>query len=249
MYREYILNTGITGDDDNPTFSIQPPQVIYAFRVISVNFIQNWDSSNTTNNKIMFAEAGDSSPRTATIPTGTYHSSSITGAVAAALTAVGTQTYTCAYNEVTRRLIIATTGAKQFKILGGSRGSTSFLQLGIMKGSETGFGTSFTMANPLNLSASQPILLSSRTLQTGNGITYVSGINSDMNVLACISPDNYNDVVSWTNPSDKMFSTSGEISLNTIDIQLVDSATLQQLRTSAPIVVIIGVFDDPSDIV
>ncbi|KAI9096671.1 hypothetical protein DFS34DRAFT_594570 [Phlyctochytrium arcticum] len=103
------------------------------------------------------------------------------------------------------------------------------------------------MENPLNLSASQPILLTSRTLQAGSGIVYVAGLESQMNVLACITPDAMNDVVQWVNPSDNMFSC-GEVSLSSIDIQLVDSQSLQQIKFSAPIVAVIGFYDDVTDL-
>lgn len=56
------------------------------------------------------------------------------------------------------------------------------------------------------------------------------------------------DVVTWTNPSDKMFSTQG-MTLREIDFQLVDSATIQSLKTNSPVVVVIGIFDDPLDLV
>ncbi|KAI8995749.1 hypothetical protein BC832DRAFT_596011 [Gaertneriomyces semiglobifer] len=190
---------------------------------------------------------GDSTPRKASIVTGHYNAFNIGAAVASALTNGGTQTYTCTYDERSRRLTISATGGKDFKLIEGARGSTAFLQLEMSKGSESGYGQWFTLPSPLNLSASQPILLTSRTLQMSNGITYVSGINSDMNVAACITPDSFNDVVSWTNPSDKMFNT-GEISMSLIDIQLFNSQTMRQIRTTAPIVVVLGEYDEPADL-
>ncbi|KAI9088827.1 hypothetical protein DFS34DRAFT_674834 [Phlyctochytrium arcticum] len=153
MYREYILNTGTVLHSDTATFTIQPPQTVYAFRVISVNFLQNWDSTNSTNNKLLFAENGDSSARIATIPPGNYHSSNITSAIATAMTSVGTQPYTCTYDDITRRLTISTSGSKNFKVLGAQKGTTSYLQLGISRGQETGMNTQHVMENPLNLSA------------------------------------------------------------------------------------------------
>ncbi|KAJ3176657.1 hypothetical protein HDU85_006862 [Gaertneriomyces sp. JEL0708] len=203
---------------------------------------------NSTNNTILFAEMGDATPRKATIATGHYNAFNIGQAVAAAMSNAGTQAYTCTYDEKTRRLRIETTGSKEFKLIEGKRGSTAYLQLGMSKDAESGYALpGFTLPAPLNLSASQPILLTSRTLQASNGITYVAGINSDMNVLACITPDSFNDVVSWTNPSDNMFQT-GEISMSSIDIQLFDSQTMREIRTTAPIVVVLGVYDDPADL-
>ncbi|KAI9101673.1 hypothetical protein DFS34DRAFT_675204 [Phlyctochytrium arcticum] len=163
------------------------------------------------------------------------------------MTSVGSQAYSCIYNDVTRRLSISTSGSRDFKILGAQRGSTASLQLGILKGQETGMSKDHIMENPLNLSASQPILLTSRTLQAGSGIVYVAGLESQMNVLACITPDAMNDVVQWVNPSDNMFSC-GEVSLSSIDIQLVDSQSLQQIKFSAPIVAVIGFYDDVTDL-
>jgi hypothetical protein len=118
--------------------------------------------------------------------------------------------------------------------------------MGIDKSQETGYATSVTLANPLNLSASQPILITSRTLQTNKAIIYPAGINSDMNVLCAISPDNFNDVITWTNPSENMFRME-DSSLNNIDFQIVDSASLQVIKPNAPVVIVIGIYDDPLD--
>lgn len=246
MYRQVILNTSTLGDMNNGSFAINPAFPIYAYRVESVSFVQNWDATNSSNNTLLFAETGDATPRKANIAVGTYDATSILSALGNALTAAGSQSYTVTYDQITRRLSISAP-TKTFKILPGNRGSTAFLSLGVNKSEETGYFSSITLPNPLNVSASQPILLTSRTFDANNGVIYPAGINSEMNILACISPDTFGDVVVWTNPSDKFHHLQNGTTLNTIDFQLVDSTTLHQLKTSSPSVVVLGVLDDQYD--
>src|SRR6185312_4238579 len=188
MYRELVLNTGTLPDLNQIEFRLNQPLQCYAWRVVSISLLQNWDATSDGNNQIAFVESPSNSVLTATLPSGTYDSTSILDAIGTAMTSKGSQSYTATYDQVTRRLSITTSGGKDFKILGGARGSSSFLQLGIDKAAETGYGKTFILPNPLNLSASQPILVTSRTLLTGGAIMYPSGINSDVNVIASLIP-------------------------------------------------------------
>lgn len=195
----------------------------------------------------MFAESGDTTLRRAVLPDGTYDSSSILTALGNSMTTAGSQTYTVVYDQVSRKLTISSPN-KEFKVVGGSRGSTAFLQLGIDKVNESGYGKVVTFPNTLNLSASQPILITSRTLQTNGAILYPSGINSDMNCLAAINPDGFGDVLSWVNPSEN-FHKAEDLTLNQIDFQIVDSASLEVVKTNSPITIHLGIYDDPTDLI
>src|ERR1700710_816554 len=162
-YKQLILNSTTLGDPSQLSFKINGTITCYGFRVVSVSFVQDWDLFNTGNNTIAFMEAGDTTSRIATIPVGTYDSTSILAAVGAAMTAVGTQRYGVTYSETSRRLTI--TGSNEaFQVLAGTSGTTCYPLLGVAKSSPSTSAQTITLQNPMNLSASAPVLLTSRTL-------------------------------------------------------------------------------------
>ncbi|TPX52376.1 hypothetical protein PhCBS80983_g06487 [Powellomyces hirtus] len=201
------------------------------------------------NNKIAFVETGSPNILTAEIPVGTHDSTSVLAAVGAAMTAAGTQTYNVSYNDTTRRLSISLDGGRTFKLLSGNCGSSAFLQLGVDKSNDSGYYSSITLFNVMNLSASQPVLLTSRTLNGNRSVIYVAGIDSDINVLCSMNPDSFGDVITWTNPDTHIFTSEDGSALSSVDFQLVDSSTLRALKTNSPVVVTLGVFDDALDMI
>lgn len=245
MYRELILNSAALADISSPQFRI-PPVIMYGFRIVSCSFLQSWDGISDMNSTIMWAEQGDGSLRRAELPRGTYTSASITDVVAEALTASGTQQYTASYDPITRRLTVSTTDSLPFKLASGSRGSTSYLQLGLSQTADLGLGMQLTLPNCLNLAAAQPLLLCSRTLQN-DCILYPSGAGSGTNALACIQPDVGGDLVYFENPSTEFFRMP-ETSISEIDLSLVDSASMRTINLTSPLVVVIGFYDDPQDL-
>jgi hypothetical protein len=245
MYKQLILNSATLPDSSNLNFRLNGAVTCYGFRVVAVCFTQEWDQFSSSNSSIAFQENGDTSVRTATIANGTYDSTSILTAVANALNLAGTQQYSVTYSDTSRRLTI-TASNKSFQFLAGS---TAFLQLGLEKNANTTIGQTVTLPNPMNLSASNPILLTSRTLDNNGSVIYSAGINSDLNVLCCITLDNFQDVISWTNPDSRIFTLNGDTSLSILDFQLVDSSSLQSVSISSPVVITLGIFDDPADMI
>ncbi|KAI8995183.1 hypothetical protein BC832DRAFT_596031 [Gaertneriomyces semiglobifer] len=58
--------------------------------------------------------------------------------------------------------------------------------------------------------------------------------------------DNHGDVIVYNNPSDKFFQV--QMTLSSIDLQLVDSLSMQKIKTSTPMVVTFGVYDNLADL-
>ncbi|KAJ3175209.1 hypothetical protein HDU85_001981 [Gaertneriomyces sp. JEL0708] len=245
MYHEIVLNTA-TLASENSSFNIAPAVQCYAIKLISVSLLQTWDAVDARNNAIAFSLNGESAVRTAKITPGNYNAINITDALASAMTAVsGGVAFTVTYDDITRRLTISAPTA--FKVLPGNRGTTAFNILGISKTADSGFATSHTFTNQVNLSASAPVLLTSRSVQLNRGIVYPNGSEgSEQNILACIPLDNHGDVIVYNNPSDKFFQV--QMTLSSIDLQLVDSLSMQKIKTSTPMVVTFGVYDDPADL-
>ncbi|KAJ3131156.1 hypothetical protein HDU90_008686 [Geranomyces variabilis] len=61
-------------------------------------------------------------------------------------------------------------------------------------------------------------------MESNGAVMYPAGINNS-----------YNDVIYWSNPDSRVFSASGDTTFNSIDFQLLDSATLAQVPTKSPV--------------
>lgn len=226
-----------------------PPRRVEALKILSVSFIQDVDLVGYgINDSIAFAEDGSTVILKAAIPQGSYSLVNFPGAVAAAMSSAGTQQYVVTYSDVTRRLTIATTGSKNFKILPGERGgtpySTAYQLIGMSRYEETGPGKSFVMKNSMNLSQSAPLLLTSNIAVKGSH--YLSDFNdsADTNVLCSITPDSINDVVSWTN--DGEFMACDEM-ISALEFHLLDSQTFQEVSLNSALTVRIAFSDDVAD--
>ncbi|KAI9099356.1 hypothetical protein DFS34DRAFT_67331 [Phlyctochytrium arcticum] len=167
-------------------------------------------------------------------------------ALAQLLTSNATQPYSATYDQVTRRISLSTTGPKDFKVLGKQGGGTAYYQLGNID--NTVSAKNATFANPVNLSASQPVLLTSRTFSLNGSILYPAGIESNQNILACIQPDDFSDIVTWTNPSNKFVILPNAITPSSIDYSIVDSTSFHTIKMTQPSVLTIGILDDYNDI-
>ncbi|KAJ3010085.1 hypothetical protein HKX48_007587 [Thoreauomyces humboldtii] len=217
-----------------------PPRRIRAIKVLS-------DTDLVTsgyNDAIAFAEDGNTNILTATIPQGTYTVADFSGAIAAAMSTSGSQAYTCTYSNVTRRLTIATTGSKNFKILEGKGGTTAYPLMGMSKNAETGPGRTFTTKDSMNLSQLYPLhLVSNIPVQ---GARYLSDFNDgqDTNVLCSITPDSISDVVSWVNDGEFI---GVDQSISSLEFHLIDSQTLKEVSLNSPLTVRIAISDDVAD--
>ncbi|KAJ3159848.1 hypothetical protein HDU88_008416 [Geranomyces variabilis] len=229
----------------NRVYSI-PSRRVEAVKVLSCSFLQDTDLVQPSyNDQIAFAEDGSTNILTATIPRGTYTIANFPDAVATSMSSAGTQPYTVKYNDITRRLTIATTGTKSFKILEGQRGTTAFGLLGMSRLSETGPGMSFTLKNTCNLSGSYPLLLVSNL--NVSGTRWLSDFNesTDSNVLCSITPDSINDVVTWQNTNGEFLYCDETISA--LEFHLIDSQTMAEVSLNSPLTVVIALTDDIPD--
>ncbi|KAI9103362.1 hypothetical protein DFS34DRAFT_671749 [Phlyctochytrium arcticum] len=220
------------------TFSIQPRHVEF-MKILSVSFIQDYDLVQESNNSIAFVEDGDSLPRTARIPTGNYTIGNIGTAIGTALSSAGTQNYFTSYDGVTRKLTISTNGATDFKILEGNRGTSSYILTGMSRWNETGYGKSFTLKNPVNLSGSYPILLTSNI--SVKGVRFLSDFNESEQMVVCtVQPDSFGDVVTVDNSSSEFFPVDDSISK--IEFHLIDSMTGNEISLNSPLTTILAIF-------
>ncbi|KAJ3143979.1 hypothetical protein HDU89_001144 [Geranomyces variabilis] len=214
----------------NRVYSI-PSRRVEAVKILSVSFLQDTDLVQTGyNDQIAFAEDGSTNILTATIPRGTYSIANFPDTVATAMSSAGSQPYTVKYSDVTRRLTIATTGAKSFKILEGQRGTTAYQLLGMSRLSETGPGMTFTLKNTCNLSGSYPLLLVSNL--NVSGTRWLSDFNdsTDSNVLCSITPDSISDIITWQNMNGEFLYCDETISA--LEFHLIDSQTMAEYTLS-----------------
>ncbi|KAJ3008908.1 hypothetical protein HKX48_008274 [Thoreauomyces humboldtii] len=210
---------------------------IEALKVLSVSFLQDWDLVSSANNAIAFGEqASDGSVQvlTASIPVGNYTAGTFPAAIGSAMTAAGTQTYTAAYDQVSRQLTIATNGSKSFKILTPDRGTSAYLLIGQNLTQSTAWGFSIELSGRMNLSGSQPVLLTSNI--TSDCSRYPSNFNDGSQAVLCaIIPDSFGDVISWENDSGEYLEIDATYS--SIQFALTVSLTGFDIPLSSPLTV------------
>jgi hypothetical protein len=214
------------------------------FKILSVNIPVSWDPVSEGNNKINFVEASSNSTiRTATLATGRYHVGTIEGAVAAALNAVGTQTYTVTYDERNRSLSVSAPGL--FQILGGVSGSSAFKILGIHRYANSQFATTQNLPNTIDLTNNNPVLLCSNSLSSLN-VKYLG--HQSLNCLTSIDIGNpVNSVVNWENSGGSYLDCNQTLQM--LDFSLVDSASGSTIDMRGQnFSVRIGIFDDENDV-
>nr|DAC81684.1 TPA_asm: penton [Powellomyces chytrid fungus MELD virus 5] len=237
MYNEYTYCSL-----KNRSFSI-PSKRIESMKILSVSFLQDWDLVSPANNTVNFVESGSSDVLSAKIRNGNYTVADFPDAMASAMNAVGSQSYSVSYDGVTRRLTVSTSGSKDFKVLPGSRGTTSYILTGMSRWSETGYGKSFTMKNNLNLSSSYPVLLVSNI--PVRGARYLSDFNdAAQSVVSTIIPDSFGDIVTHSNEGE--FMAVGE-TISKIEFYLIDSFTGNEVSLNSPLTVRFGFTDDSDD--
>jgi hypothetical protein len=103
------LNTKDSTINSNGDYSFNLEKSITRCRTIqlvSFNIPFDFYNIDATNNKIIFREVGDIVDRTASISAGEYGSYSFINGIAAAMTAVGGQTYTVTYSKSTFKITI-----------------------------------------------------------------------------------------------------------------------------------------------
>ncbi|TPX52851.1 hypothetical protein PhCBS80983_g06440 [Powellomyces hirtus] len=218
MYGEYLYSSL-----RQRTYNIQPRR-IEAFKILSVSFLQDWDLvEKGVNDKIAFAEQGSDTVRYATIPTGNYSIVNFGDAIASALTAASGagNTYEVSYSPVSRRLTVSTSGVN-FKILEGYRGTSSYVLTGMLSRYETGYGKSLTLKNPVNLSGSYPVLLTSNISVKGQ--TYLTDYTDPaQSVVASMTSDSFGDIVTWTNNGGEYLPV--EETVTRMEVHLINSLT------------------------
>ena len=228
----------------NRSFNIPPRKVEY-MKILSCSFIQDYDLVNDANNQVAFVEDGDPTIRYATIPVGNYSVANFPSALADALTASGTQVYTATYSPVTRKLTLATSGTKDWKVLEGNRGTTAYLLTGMSRWRETGYYNSFTLKNPVDLSGSHPILLTSNI--NIKGVRYLSDFNEgEQLVVSTIIPDSFGDVVTFANDNGEFLPVDDTVTK--IEFHLIDSMTGNELSLNSPLTVRFIIADDVNDV-
>lgn len=240
MYSE-ILYSSVS----QRTYNIQPRKV-EAFKVLSVSFLQDWDLVESgVNDTVAFAQQGSDTILYAKIPNGTYNVVNFPDVLAGALnSASGSSNYSASYDPVTRKLTISSTGAP-FKILQGARGSSSYVLTGMSRRAESGFGTSHTMKNPVNLSGSYPVILTSNI--AAKGTQYLTDYNDSAQSIVCsITPDSFGDVITWSNDGGEYLPV-GE-TITRVEFHLINSLTGQEVALNSPLSVRFAILDDADDL-
>ncbi|KAI8903431.1 hypothetical protein DFJ77DRAFT_444268 [Powellomyces hirtus] len=229
MYGEFLYSSL-----KQRVYNIQPRRV-EAFKILSVSFLQDWDLvERGINDRVAFAEQGNDTVLYATIPNGNYSIVNFGDAIASALTAasgVG-NTYEVSYSPVSRRLTVSTNGSVPFKLLEGYRGTSSYVLTGMSSRYESGYGTSHTLKNPVNLSGSYPVLLTSNISVKGQ-VYLTDYTDAAQSIVASMTPDSFGDIVTWTNDGGEYLPV--EETVTRVEFHLVNSLTGTEVSLNSPL--------------
>ena len=130
------------------------------------------------NNVIKFGDGGTG--RTATLKTGQYSGSELADKVAHALTQYGSVTYTVAFDHVSGKLTVSVPGTFRFV----NNGTTANKIIGY-PGGDTSPATSYTFANPVDLTGTQLILINSPEISARGNIIYAG--RESLNILDAVA--------------------------------------------------------------
>ncbi|TPX53458.1 hypothetical protein PhCBS80983_g06279 [Powellomyces hirtus] len=226
MYGEFLYSSL-----KQRVYNIQPRRV-EAFKILSVSFLQDWDLvENGVNNKIAFAKQGSDTVLYATIPNANYSIVNFGDAIASALTAAlgAGNTYEVSYSP----------------ILEGYCGTTAYVLTGMSSRYETGYGKSLTLRNPVNLSGSYPVLLTSNISVKGQ-VYLTDYTDAAQSIVASMTPDSFGDIVTWTNDGGEYLPV--EETVSRIEFHLVNSLTGTEVSLNSSLSVRFAILDDKSDV-
>jgi len=188
----------------------------------------------------VFERAG--STKTATVPKGNYTAATFPAALQSALNDVSAvKDYSVTFDEVTRRLTIS--AGSTFTIHPHNRGTTAYRQLGMNKYSSPITGASVTLGIS-DFTTTAPLLLTSTQLNSKD-MVYIGDEN--INVLCMIDMNSpQGSVAKWVNYSGAYLSCGAE--LPSVDLRLLNGATLLPLELSQPYSVTMSILTDEDDI-
>ena len=240
MYKEYTLFTNQSYDQQQVSIPVRGSPRLAFFKIHEITIPLAFDTTDSSNNKIVFERQGVT--KTAVLPNGSYNASSFPTALAAALNAVSTvKDFVVSYDATTRR--ITTSAGTAFTIKPFSSGTTAYRQLGMTKYTPGGSGTSVSFG-VADLTNSSPILLTSNSL-VSRDLTYLGDEN--INVLAMVHVDSpQNSVQRWANSGSYVSAHGAELS--TVDLRLLNGATMLPLDISQPYSVTFSVLTDEDDL-
>lgn len=225
--RKLILdsNRASNGDKNQPKWTLAEPISCDRIRYNSIILPLSWDIVNDSNNKVSFYDNGmGSTPRSFSIPDGTYSPDDLVAALTTGFSAQGTQTYTVSYDHVSGKITISA-ATSPFKVM--YPGTTASKLLGLLGTQQSDPGTTITFSNPIDLTGVKMVLVASTNIRSSTVI--VAGAD-DLNILASIPISQEIETVLCSQnyiDTDYIECDSGLVS--TVDIRLLDAETLLPL--------------------
>lgn len=245
MYREIYFNSQRAANTSCPRFTLGDQIYVHKFKILAATIPYTFYSVNASNNQVKFVEASSSpTVKTATLsPAGNYTSASIETELASAMTAAGSQTYSCNYDDSTGKITVSAAGT--FKVLSGNNGSSAWDVLGLSKTADTASATSVTFQNYADLASNTSILIVSSSL-TSQNIRYISDMSQ--NVLCNIPVSvRAGEILYWENVSGGWI--NADQSLTHLDLMLLDSSTgLPIDLNGGNFTVVLGILETADDI-
>lgn len=239
MYKELLLDSSLSYNSSQPSWSLPSSPYMENFKVLSVSIPASFYGIGPHNNQVKFKLSGPTI-YTAVIPSGQYNVANFPDALKTALNGANANGFNVTFDDIKKTISI--TGTSAFSILSLSSGSTAYRLIGSKKTDHLTLATTFS-GNSVDLNGTNSVILTSNSLICRDS-TYVNSQSS--NVLALIpltSPQN--SINYWVNQGSYLH--VGQ-EMPYINFFLLDAQTMQTLDLNgASFVVHLGYTDDPDD--
>lgn len=240
VYRDYNLFSNSSVSQKDVSFAIRGSPYVAAFKIHSCTIPLAFNTTDSSNNAVVFDRAG--STKIATIPKGNYTSATFPAALQTAMNDQSTvKDFVVTFDEVTRKLTISAGSA--FTINGYSGGTTAYCQLGMGKYTPSQTGTAVT-GGISDFTNTAPLLLTSTQL---NSKDMVYAGDENVSVLCMIDVNSpQGSVAKWINHCGSYVAVGAE--LPSIDLRLLNAATLLPVDLSQPFSVTLSILTDDDDV-
>ena len=210
----------VNGDTSQPLWRFSNGVRIHAVRLNTAIVPLSFLNVHSDNNVIRFSNRG--TERTAILKLGQYTGVELADEVARSLTQYDSQTYTVNCDHVSGKVTVS--APSTFRFIGANTTASKILGY---KGSDTSPATTYTFGNPIDLTGTQLILVSSQDLSAKGNIMYAG--REILNILDCIPVTQDLGTVQHHQFNISDYIDVSDQVISELSIRLLDSTTLKPL--------------------
>ena len=238
--RQYSFFTNNSVDQTNVSVNIVGSPFVAAFKIHEVTVPLAFNTTDSSNNSIVFSRAGNT--KTATVTPGSYNAATMPGAIQTAMNnSSDVKDFVVTFNETSRKITIA--AGSPFTIQNFAGGTTMYRQLGMNKYSTPQTGASITFG-VADFPSSAPLLLTSTRLSSKH-MVFAGEENVNVLCMVDIGSSPQLSVAKWVNHAGSYCDVGSE--MPSVDFRLLNGATLKPVDLSQPFTVTMSILTDEDD--